>query len=80
MSARTMSEVVPDTAIKRLVRHRESHAYFKHGDWTANPSEADNFSDVVEVAQVCAQYGLKDVELALRYSSGASDVFCTPIR
>jgi hypothetical protein len=79
MSARTTTDLVEETAVKRLLRHRGSRSYFKHGGWTANPAEADSFSDVVEVAQVCVQYGLRDVELALRYSAGASDLFCTPI-
>jgi len=39
-----------------------------------------SFSDVVEAAAACARYGLSDVELALRFEPGASDVFCTPLR
>jgi hypothetical protein len=79
MSARTLHEDA-DSTIKRLLRHRASREYFKDGGWTSDPQEADSFSDVVEVAQTCARYGLKDVELALRYPSAAHDVFCTPIR
>ncbi len=69
-----------DTSIKRLLRHRSSRQYYKDGGWTQNPEEAKSFADVVEVAQTCAQQGLSDVELALRYGSSKSDVFCTPIR
>jgi hypothetical protein len=79
MSARTY-QTTENTKIRRLVRHRGSREYFKHGGWTNDPQEADSFSDVVEVAQTCAQYGLSDVELALRYASGGHDVFCTRIR
>ena len=67
-------------SIKRFVRHKASRAYFKDGGWTDNPEEANCFSDVVEVAEVCARYGLNDVELALRFEATTSDVFCTPIR
>ncbi|PWU18589.1 MAG: hypothetical protein C5B50_08720 [Verrucomicrobia bacterium] len=66
--------------MKRLLRHRASREYFKSGAWTRNPHEAETFSDIVEAAQVCARYGLSDVELALRLDPGAEDVFCTPLR
>jgi hypothetical protein len=80
MSAKTFSGASQEKPIKRFVRHRGSREYFKEGGWTSNPEEADNFADVVEVAEACARYGLSDVELALRYDASASDVFCTPIR
>jgi hypothetical protein len=67
-------------AIKRVLRRRNSRQYFKDGGWTTNPSEANGFSDVVEVAEICARYDLSDVELALRFESSGCDVFCTPIR
>ncbi len=79
MSAKTLQSTQERT-IKRVLRHRSSREYFKNGGWTSDPEEADSFSDVVEVAQTCARYGLNDVELALRYTSGGHDVFCTPIR
>ncbi len=79
MSARILSSPGQEITIKRLVRHRQSHEYFKRGGWTTDPTQADTFSDSVEAAQACARYGLKDVELALRYDAAACDVFCTPI-
>jgi hypothetical protein len=66
--------------IKRVLRHKNSKKYFKNGGWTRNPKEASGFSDVVEAAQMCIRYDLNDVELALRFESGACDVFCTSIR
>ncbi len=69
-----------DRTVKRFLRHRSSREYFKKGGWTSDPAEADNFVDVVEVAETCARYGLSDVELALRYASAGHDLFCTPIR
>ena len=80
MSAKTLSSRAPETGIKRFLRHRKSRAYFKNGGWTSNPAEADSFADVVEAAEVCARYGLADVELALRVDPDAGDVFCTVIR
>ncbi len=80
MPAKMLNETTGGTSIKRLLRHKASREYFKDGGWTANPAEANNFSDAVEAAEICARYGLNDVELALRYEAGICDVFCTPIR
>jgi hypothetical protein len=80
MSAKMLSERGEEKAIKRFLRRSGSREYFKDGGWTDNPEEANNFSDAVEVAEICARYGLTDVELALRFEAGAGDVFCTAIR
>ena len=80
MAAKSLDRPLLEQGIKRVLRHRESKAYFKCGGWTRNAEEADNFSDVVQVAEACVQYGLSDVELALRYEAATGDVFCTPIR
>ena len=80
MSAKHYDATEQDQTIKRFLRHRGSREYFKHGGWTTNPAEADSFSDVVEVAETCARYGLNDVELAVRYETAGCDLFCTPIR
>jgi hypothetical protein len=80
MSAKVLNGSTSEKTIKRFLRHRESLAYFKEGGWTANPQEAKSFSDVVEAAKACAEYGLEDVDLALRYEAGEADVFCTRIR
>jgi hypothetical protein len=80
MSAKLLSECAEEKVIKRVLRRSGSREYFKDGGWTDNPQEANSFSDAVEVAEICARYGLKDVELALRFDAGAGDVFCTAIR
>jgi hypothetical protein len=80
MAAKRLEGFVPEHAIKRVLRHRESKAYFKHGSWTHSPQDADSFDDVVQVAKACIQYGLNDVEVALRFEAATCDVFCTPIR
>ena len=66
--------------IKRVLRHKNSKEYFKDGGWTSTPKDANGFSDVVEVVQICTRYGLNDVELALQFESSDCDVFCTSIR
>jgi stalled ribosome rescue protein Dom34 len=80
MVAKKIDESVAGGDIKRVLRHRNSKAYFKDGGWTQNAAEADSFSDVMEVAETCVRYGLCDVELALRYEAATTDIFCTPIR
>jgi len=80
MPAKRIKNVMNQTTIKRVLRHKGSREYFKDGGWTNNPEEANSFNDVVEVAETCARYGLNDVELALRVHSQAADVFCTTIR
>lgn len=75
--SRTSAE---DRPVKRLLRRCDTQEYFKAGGWTHNPEEAQSFSDVVEVAETCAQRGLSGVEMILRVDGGATDVFCTPMR
>ena len=80
MSAKMLSGCGEKKAIKRVLRRTGSGEYFKDGGWTVNPAEANSFSDAVEVAEICARYRLMDVELAIRFDTGAGDVFCTAIR
>jgi hypothetical protein len=77
MAARRFNRNGP--AVKRVLRHKDSHEYFKEGSWTTNPNEADSFADSVEVAETCSRYQLTDVELALRFEAGC-EIFCTSIR
>lgn len=66
--------------IKRLLRHRLTGEYFKNDGWTKNYGEATSFSNVVEVAEVCARRGLSDVDLTLCVDISGAELFCTPIR
>ena len=80
MVAKKLNEPLTEPGIKRMLRQRSSQQYFKDGGWTHNPQEADHFADVVQVAKTCVQYDLKGVELALRYETASSDLFCTVLR
>jgi hypothetical protein len=66
--------------VRRLLRHKGSEEFFKDGGWTTDPEEARNFSNALEVAETCARFDLREVELTLRFDSRASDVFWTTIR
>jgi len=65
--------------MKRLLRRKNTCEYFNGDGWTQNPHEAKTFSDIVEVAETCAQHRLAGVELAFRIHVEAADVFCTPL-
>jgi hypothetical protein len=66
--------------IKKLLRRIDSQEYFNEGAWTADPSQAQAFEDVVQAAEACARYGLMDVELALKFDAKDPDVFSVVIR
>jgi len=80
MPAKMLNNRSEEKTIKRVLRRSGSGEYFKDGGWTDNPVEANTFSDAVEVAEICARYGLTDVELALCFDVGGGDLFCTTIR
>lgn len=80
MSGKADNEMIFAKPVHRFLRHRASRAYFKDGGWTADPAQANAFSDVLEVAETCARYGLSDVEVALRYETSSCDLFCTSLR
>ena len=63
--------------VKRVLRRKDTAEYFNGDGWTANPTEAKTFCDVVEAAQACTQFKLTNVELALRVETSTCDVFCT---
>lgn len=78
--ATTLQIAGGETNITRLLRRQHTDEYFKDDGWTNNPSEAKCFLDVIEVAEVCARWGLDDVEVTLRLHSQACDFFCMPMR
>lgn len=80
MSGKSLKRFEREFRVTRMLRHRISREYFKNGGWTPNPEEASSFADVLEAARTCNQYGLTNVEIALRCQSAKADVFCTPIR
>jgi hypothetical protein len=61
--------------IRRVLRRRNSQEYFTGNGWTNNPDEARVFADSLEAAQLCANCGLVDMEIALRIVGASSDLF-----
>ena len=79
MASKSKSNSIHQERAKRILRHRSSNEYFKEGAWTDNPEEATNFEDIVEAAETCSRFGLQNVELAVRLSAHASDMFATAL-
>src|SRR6267378_5039781 len=52
--------------VRRFIRHHITRQYLKGAGWTLDPNEATDLLDSLEAAQVCAQYKLTNVELAIR--------------
>ncbi len=71
------------TAIKpraaRLLRYSGTKRYFAETGWTEDLHSARVFSDVMEVAEVCLQYGLVDVELVIRDANLDFNTSCQPV-
>jgi len=66
--------------VARLLRSRSTQRYFNIQGWTEDPGEATSFSDLIEAAQACNQYGLIDVELAVRLRADSCDIFTTTLQ
>jgi hypothetical protein len=65
--------------IRRLLRRKQSQEYFTGNGWTKNPEEARTFADSLEAAQVCVHWGMSGMEMVLRVTGGASDLFTTEL-
>jgi hypothetical protein len=73
-------DMTEERVVRRYIRRRDTHEYFKGDGWTPNPNEALNIADAVEAAEICVRHNLTGVELTMRVSAESHDVFCTPIR
>jgi len=51
--------------VRRVIRSLRTREFFSEGTWTLDPSLAQDFPDTREVLTTCAEYHLRDVELAL---------------
>ena len=59
---------------RRVLRHRRYRTYFKHGAWTRNLDQADDFSNVRQVAETCIRYRLRGVDLVLGAAAGLREI------
>ena len=70
----------PTSTVIRVIRRINTQEYFASDGWTSNPEEALTFSGALEAAQTAVEYGLTDVEVALRLAGAESDLFCSALR
>jgi hypothetical protein len=67
-------------SIRRLLRRKHSKEYFTGERWTTNISEAKTFEDSLQAARTCAECGLREVEIVLRFNDTSADLFCAEMR
>ena len=67
--------------MKRVIRNIRTQEFFSNGIWTRNPALAQDFPDTLEILLTCAEYHLRDVELALQLGCGIPDAcdICLPL-
>jgi hypothetical protein len=61
-------------AMRRLLQSVETGEYFRAGQWTPDPAQAQHFSDSGEVIETCLRHHLTEVELVLQLDSEAVGV------
>ncbi len=70
-----MNAEFPVRRTKTLLRDIPRQLYMKgDGDWTADPDEAMDFSDVTQLLAACDLYGVRDAEVVEHVASGVSEV------
>src|ERR1039457_3293445 len=78
----------PKTRISRAnspTRLREepnlrTHEYLRQGQWTPDPSQAQDFSDAGKAIDTCLRYHFTDVELVLQLAAEPQEAFDTHLR
>ena len=52
--------------MKRILRDPKTFSYFREGQWTPDPAQAQHFPDSGKVIETCLRYHLTEVELVLQ--------------
>ncbi len=61
--------------MRRLIRSKQTGKLLqRNGEWTDNPSAAENFLTTVDAARACKTYRLHDVELVMQFNDERFDV------
>jgi hypothetical protein len=66
--------------MRRLLKNLTTREYFGQGQWTPDPSQAQDFSDSGKAIDTCLKYHLTDVELILQLDAEPQDAFDTHLR
>jgi len=67
-------------AVRRIIQNVRSREYFRSGQWTADPEQAQQFSDSGKVIDTCLKYHLREVELVLQLEGEPAGAFETRVR
>ncbi len=66
--------------MRRLLQSVKTGEYFREGQWTPDPAQAQNFSDSGKVIETCLRHHLTDVELVLQPNAETVGVAATHVR
>ncbi len=66
--------------MRRLLKSVTTREYFGQGRWTADPAQAQDFSDAGKAIDTCLKYHLSDVELVLQLGPEPRDPYDTHLR
>jgi hypothetical protein len=76
-SANVLKNMAP---MRRLLQSVKTGEYFREGQWTPDPAQAQDFSDSGKVIETCLRNHLTDVELVLQLDPEAVGVSDTRVR
>jgi hypothetical protein len=66
--------------MRRLVRNLRTHEYLGQGQWTPDPSQAQDFPDSGKAIDTCLRCHLREVELVLQLDAEPQEAFDTHLR
>jgi hypothetical protein len=66
--------------MRRLLQSVKTGEYFREGQWTPDPAQAQDFPDSGKVIEVCLRHHFTDVELVLQPSAETVGVSDTHVR
>ena len=66
--------------MRRLIKNLRTHEYLRQGQWTPDPSQAQDFSDAGKAIDTCLRYHFTDVELVLQLDAEPQEAFDTHLR
>ncbi len=67
-------------AMRRVIRRVTSHEYFRKGQWTIDPSQAEDFCNSAQAIEACLRYHLRDIELVLQLHEAPEEAYDVHLR
>ncbi len=66
--------------MRRVIRNVTSHEYFRKGQWTFDPSQAEDFCNSAQAIETCLRYHLRDIELVLQLNEAPQEAYDVHVR